>query len=579
MFSYRPLESNAMFRLATLPSTADIESNGKIEVEVRHYELAKMKNKYIALSYVWGSPERMHSISINGSDSWVTENLMYALRRPRDRRLRFWIDAICINQDNLNEKSIQVPMMREIYEYAAAVYVELGPASLAEERVFAQFKQMAESVLSEIKRLECEKDSESRLIQMIIPQVEGYDHDFWETIGEIFNRPWWSRVWIMQEATATEMNQLFLGTTTTKLVYLRGIDIAIQVLKVRKGWRDGVPPTTRRRSILRILSISQLRHQEHILLLDVIEQFRQLEASDPRDIVYAALCLANDIPPGAIVPDYQKSLTEVYREVAIYYLTTLDHPLDFLGYCGTRFQVLDFPKESASWIPQWNWIYPRAIFPKSFYCNGSKFRSFNACGQAQKLSQWGFTGINVVNLTLSTLGFRVDIITEVKDPSLFVNAVDGAKCIQDWQPSDPSLPYVTGGTRMNAFLSTLVGDIGGMSKGDSTNSRRGGLADWDYSQGRLAVGPDQQSLHISSCYPQMRRLAWTENLYMGLVSHQAQIGDFIYVLFGGSMLYVLRPKEDDFLLVGECYVHGLMDGKAMDLLKEDNSLVHKVRIV
>jgi hypothetical protein len=64
---------------------------------------------------------------------------------------------------------------------------------------------MAESVLSEIKRLECEKDSESILTQMIIPQVEGYVHDFWETIGEIFNRPWWSRVWIMQEATATEM--------------------------------------------------------------------------------------------------------------------------------------------------------------------------------------------------------------------------------------------------------------------------------------------------------------------------------------------------------------------------------------
>jgi hypothetical protein len=57
MFLYQPLESSAMFRLAILPSTADIESNGKIKVELRHYELAKMKNKYIALSYVWGSPE------------------------------------------------------------------------------------------------------------------------------------------------------------------------------------------------------------------------------------------------------------------------------------------------------------------------------------------------------------------------------------------------------------------------------------------------------------------------------------------------------------------------------------------
>jgi Heterokaryon incompatibility protein (HET) len=521
----------------------------------------------------------VHTISINGSDFWVTENLRLALRRPRDRPLRFWIDAICIDQDNLNEKSVQIPMMRKIYEYAAAVYAELGPASPAEEVVFAQYREMATSVLLEIERLESENNGKVKTSQMIISQVEDYNHDFWETVGKIFNRPWWFRVWIMQEATATQKTQLFLGTATTKLVYLRGIDIAIQVLNARKTWRDGVRPTTRGDSITRILSLSQMRLQEDIPLLDVIEEFRQLEAADPRDIVYAALCLATDITPGAIAPDYQKPLTEVYRDVAIYYLTTLDHPLDFLGHCGTRFQVFDIPKGSASWLPQWNLKYPRAIFPKSFYCNGSKCRSFNACGQAPKLSQWGFTGIKVVKLTLSTLGFRVDTITEVTRPSLFVNPVDGATWIQDWQPSDPSLPYVTGGTRMNAFLSTLVADIGRTSDGKSTNSRRGGLAEWDYSQGSLAAGLDQQLLHISCRYPQMRRLAWTENLYIGLTSHQAQVGDLIYVLFGGSMLYVLRPKGDDFLLVGECYLHGLMDGKAMDLLKKDSFLLHEVRIV
>ena len=54
---------------------------------------------------------------------------------------------------------------------------------------------------------------------------------------------------------------------------------------------------------------------------------------------------------------------------------------------------------------------------------------------------------------------------------------------------------------------------------------------------------------------------------MTLVSHHAEEGDLIYALFGGSVLYVLRLAGDRFMLVGECYVHGLMDGEAMQLLE------------
>ena len=56
--------------------------------------------------------------------------------------------------------------------------------------------------------------------------------------------------------------------------------------------------------------------------------------------------------------------------------------------------------------------------------------------------------------------------------------------------------------------------------------------------------------------------------YMALVNIQGEVEDKIFVLFGGSMLYVLRPKDDKYILIGECYVHGLMDGEAMRYLRE-----------
>ena len=55
---------------------------------------------------------------------------------------------------------------------------------------------------------------------------------------------------------------------------------------------------------------------------------------------------------------------------------------------------------------------------------------------------------------------------------------------------------------------------------------------------------------------------------MALVNIQGEVEDKIFVLFGGSMLYVLRPKDDKYILIGECYVHGLMDGEAMRYLRE-----------
>src|SRR4051812_35646315 len=61
---------------------------------------------YEALSYVWGSKDEPQSISIHNCDLPVVANLYVALLHLRDRFTDrvLWIDAICINQGDLDEK-------------------------------------------------------------------------------------------------------------------------------------------------------------------------------------------------------------------------------------------------------------------------------------------------------------------------------------------------------------------------------------------------------------------------------------------------------------------------------------------
>jgi hypothetical protein len=83
---------------------------------------------YEALSYTWGSIERTSEITTNDYTLAVTENLHHALRylRYEDKDRILWIDLICINQDNFQERGHQVAQMKDIYKEAEQVLIWLG---------------------------------------------------------------------------------------------------------------------------------------------------------------------------------------------------------------------------------------------------------------------------------------------------------------------------------------------------------------------------------------------------------------------------------------------------------------------
>ena len=122
---YHPLDSTKReIRLVTLKAGAEPD---QLACQLMSVSL-NGSTSYYALSYVWGDPNDRESIFLNGHAFEVTHNLAIALRylrNPRDDRV-FWIDAICIDQRNLDERSAQVRIMKDIYQSAEKVVSWLG---------------------------------------------------------------------------------------------------------------------------------------------------------------------------------------------------------------------------------------------------------------------------------------------------------------------------------------------------------------------------------------------------------------------------------------------------------------------
>lgn len=97
-------------------------------LECRLFISAGRQEKYEALSYVWGDPTATETILVNGTRCHVGQNLMQALQhlRQAEHPRLLWVDALCINQNDIEERAKQVQIMGEIYGNAYRTVVWLG---------------------------------------------------------------------------------------------------------------------------------------------------------------------------------------------------------------------------------------------------------------------------------------------------------------------------------------------------------------------------------------------------------------------------------------------------------------------
>ena len=176
--------------------------------------------QYEALSYVWGSKENPVDISVKirnpkrsklypslGRKRWrglkacslatisVTQNLATALPylRKRDKPRVFWIDAICVNQQDRAERGHQVKRMAALYSMASQVIVWLGPESQNSTSALCAIDGLGSQVRVNWKTYEMTSVSTGKTTA---PRNDPFDGETWKSVGNLLRRPWFERLWI-----------------------------------------------------------------------------------------------------------------------------------------------------------------------------------------------------------------------------------------------------------------------------------------------------------------------------------------------------------------------------------------------
>jgi hypothetical protein len=175
---------------------------------------------YLALSYVWSHPnkcedEDRHFITVNGFPFKVTPNLYHALEKLRKsyrvrQGFRLWIDAICIDQTNADERGHQVARMRDIYHSAWQVIIWLGPSDQESELAFSALHWLSQ----ESKQPKPMKDFyhegfsiDMRPLFIMWPRYHSpMKKEVYKALFYFFTRPYWRRMWVVQEVAMGNVN-------------------------------------------------------------------------------------------------------------------------------------------------------------------------------------------------------------------------------------------------------------------------------------------------------------------------------------------------------------------------------------
>jgi hypothetical protein len=572
-FNYEPLKSSRAIRLLRfLPGPEPICQMITVEVE--------KAPPYLALSYTWGCNKHSRLIRVNGFEMPVTANLGDAIDVififARQQNMMFWADSICINQANVDERSHQVRLMNTIYRSAEIVAIWLGTTADESDLAFDMMKEWKARL--DVLREQCGGSDE-----LAVTSISSNDPLFFgprgskerralEALRKIGHRLWWTRAWIVQEGTIAHPSRtiLFCGNRSIDWACLRA---ALQITHHAVHYQSsGMSVDFNDGMTIRLDEFRKDREAgANVQLLRILRLMRAYRCEDPRDKVYAALGMAMDVNEDDIIPDYRKPYSEVYTDVVRFFISELNsRPLDFLGEIvrsapGTTFEH-QHDSSLPSWVPDWTFrvsMHPfeKVLDPDAY---GEISKAYNASGM--------LTGnCYIDDRALRVQGSVLDQITQLSNICEWNLATRGLETERSWAPEHPNSPYFNGETIMEAYNHTLAADIGRQNMDSDSKLSRGFAIDWELVEREVAHMTPAERRRKSWMLVDVKMMAFGRRLFrtsrgfMGLGPAAAQVGDRICVLLGGQVLYVLRHlKDSHFELVGECYVHGMMDGQACE---------------
>jgi hypothetical protein len=323
-FKYEPIDlEGPAFRLLRLFRGRETDIECELFQAWLHSDSAI---SYDALSYTWDSNEMCASIKINGTTLDVTQNLYLALQylRSQETDRILWVDAICIDQINEKERGHQVQQMGDIYSQAHLVILWLGPATDETGVLMNSLKQLEqESIKYACKDWKRTDERWKTLWSSIQPMLKDrhWNLESRQRAGLDFllGRPWFKRVWILQEVANAKRAIVCSGT---KFVSARIFALAPLLVKTKpdphcQAVLDIMPGPSRKDSWW-----SQKRDIYTLLL-----KFNGSKASDPRDKIYALLGISSDgRDANSLRADYTKTPQEVVYDTTLFLFDLPDSP-------------------------------------------------------------------------------------------------------------------------------------------------------------------------------------------------------------------------------------------------------------
>ncbi|KAI0835879.1 heterokaryon incompatibility protein-domain-containing protein [Hypoxylon sp. FL0890] len=356
--SYKPLPvDGSQIRLVTI-----LPGRGHKKVKCTVDNFPSIKNgingpKYEALSYVWGDATITTPITLNSHPFHVTTNLEAALRvlRLKNKKRLIWVDAICINQTSIQERNQEVRRMRDIYSRAEHVIVWLGPELEPGAVTPVDCVGIAKKTHDLLDSLASADPEDCDAAAKIL---DGTGDPIYALLmlNRFFSRPWFSRIWVLQEIALAKIATLIYGD---RLISWNRLVLAVDALRrLQLGlhthlWRlsNAARMDRVQRCWLRTRGAGlqeETRSPLHFELADLLWQTRFFEWTEPRDRLYGIIGLVKgDVRNEKLLEvDYTKPVADIFRDLTIFMIRNgmIAHVL-----CSIATSMDGLPSWASSW--------------------------------------------------------------------------------------------------------------------------------------------------------------------------------------------------------------------------------------
>ncbi|KAI1814518.1 HET-domain-containing protein [Poronia punctata] len=355
---------------------------------------------FYALSYTWGDPldQSLSSpsnrkpmskeldkyvITEDGSTIGATENLIDALHmlstmKNSQEEAYWWIDALCINQNDYEEKGTQVAMMDKVYDKAESVLIWLGREDEHTEGAMKILNGLADprANVMEVSRRSWDADGYAAMDDiMIASDLLGFvDVEFpdWQDYAAFLQRNWFSRIWVVQEKFFARDTKILCGSyvvpwnrimKSSEVLMHTGLNVLLKaVIDLTLSGDDYNLDTAaallpdNRFDNQQIFSLIRKGNIDSIGLDKLLYCTRHFDATDARDKIYAIKGIWEDSQPvvdsqPTIRTDYSRTLGDVYADATVLAIRESKR-LDILGLVEDPLSRKE--SELASWVPHFN---------------------------------------------------------------------------------------------------------------------------------------------------------------------------------------------------------------------------------